>query len=487
MEVTTIGMLCAVLCIGVVMRPLTLGMLLFAGFLPLQTAAAINLPAVGGSSISCAHFMLGAFGLALLLRPSLLTYVLNRSLHNRAFQLFALFVAYALFSAYFMPAVFGGAVEVYSFERVPEGEYQGTVLLHRTTSNLTQSVYLFANLLAFGIFSGMLMRPGGTTTISRMLTVTTSVHIFFGVLELIPLGALTSPIFEFIRTANYAILVDHEIAGVRRIIGSYTEASLFGTVSVGLLAFNALRFFQTRSLGYGVFAFLLALLSMLSFSTTAYAAIGIALVLILTQSMVTSLFNGIRREDLTLLILNAIATIFVLLLLLYPPMQEVGARFYDAIFGSKLTSDSGVERAAWSERAISNAFETNGFGVGLGSAKGSGAASALLSNTGFLGFALYILFLIAAVFHPAPRVDRNSSRSAFLARRLFIALRGSVTVLMIALLISATTVDPGIIFIVMAAMANVVGRRVKSPFDVEDVQPAPRSVDPMPGVRAAKA
>jgi protein arginine kinase len=65
-----------------------------------------------------------------------------------------------------------------------------------------------------------------------------TLNLIFGALDLLTYFTNTTELFSFIRNANYALLSDTEVAGFKRIVGSFTEASSFGSATLGYFAFT---------------------------------------------------------------------------------------------------------------------------------------------------------------------------------------------------------------------------------------------------------
>ena len=124
MEITGVGFLCLAMCLVVLARPLTWGIVIFGAFLPLRTAAAINLPGFGGFSIVCSYVLIGALLGAVALRPNMTRAFVRHTLRSTDGLLLGLFTIYAVASAIFLPRFFEGALSVYSF-----GRFEGTLPL----------------------------------------------------------------------------------------------------------------------------------------------------------------------------------------------------------------------------------------------------------------------------------------------------------------------------------------------------------------------
>ncbi|MEX0645457.1 MAG: hypothetical protein WD076_09110 [Parvularculaceae bacterium] len=455
-EVTLIGVICLIACVLVAVRPMDWGLLIFGLFLPLQTAAAFNLWAVGGVSIICSHLIIGAFMVGLAFRPKMASAVLRDVSGRPAVFIFGLFVLYAVVSAIILPRLFEGSIDVYSLERAPDGVRRAIPLvnLHPTTGNLTQSVYMTANFALFAFLAFAIARANGVRNAMIMLNAATVTHLIFGALSVLYAVAPVAVILETIRTANYAILQHHTMGGLARVIGSYAEASAFGSMSLGLFAYNALRFLQTRGLWFLVSSLSLIAAVIFSFSTTAYAGLALMVLLWSLHTSFVLIRRGLKGDQLVGFFLCIAIAAAVVFLLLFEPSRAFADQLYLRLFGQKLQSASGVERSMWNMQGLRNLIESGGLGVGLGSARTSSLVTVLLSNVGVFGALLYAAFLGASFLKPWPkRLRPTSSPGEFRAQRMFAATRAGAIAMLITHIIAGGNIDGGLQFFVFAATA----------------------------------
>ncbi len=454
MEFTPIGILALVAAALIIARPTALGLPVIASFVPLQAAAFVNLPAFGDVSIISAHVLIGAFFVGIALRPKLANAALQFASGNAAIMLFGVFVVYAVWSAFMMPRLFEGEVEVYSLERSGLGFIPLTPL-HPSSGNITQSFYIAVNFLMFAAVVFLISRRGGLKAATHAFNAMIVVHLFFAVISAVPQFPPFGVILDSIRTANYSINAHHTIAGMPRIIGSYTEPAAFGAMSMGLFAWSFLRFMQTRGVWYFCSSSLLLVCAAASFSTTAYAALLLLIGIWGLHSLYYMVRRGITQDHITALVFGGLVAAGMVMLFFFEPIQAFGADAYERLFGEKLLSASGRERAAWNAQGWLNLVETNGFGVGLGSARTSSLATVLLSNVGVVGALFYVMFLSQSFLRPwGLSVARMNSHEHRYARRIFTAARAGALALLIAQVISGTTIDGGLMYILLAATAT---------------------------------
>jgi len=455
MEITPIGVLCILASVLIIARPLGLGLVVFGLFLPLQTAAAFNLWAVGGLSVIGSHVLIGALVAAFALRPRLAVAIIRDSAKRPATILLGLFVVYGILSAFFMPRLFEGFTHVYSLERTAEGVYGiPLVNLHPRAGNITQSFYVTTNFLLFAVMAFIIGRRKNLLQAALMLNAITAVHVIFGLLSVMPNFGPAAAVLDFVRTANYSILSHHTVAGMRRVIGSYAEASAFGAMSIGLFSWNFLRFLQTRGLWYLIASLLTLTCVIVSFSTTAYAVMSLLIMIWSLHTIYKLVRSGLSADQLTALFTSAFAFGLVIVMLFFEPARVLAAELYERLFGAKLQSESGLERASWNIQGLRNFMDTNGLGVGLGSARTSSLATVLLSNVGALGALLYAAFLWKSFLRPWRRVmPAREQTEAVLNRRIFVAARAGALAMLLSHLIAGGNVDSGLLFFVFAAIA----------------------------------
>ena len=448
MEVTLVGLVCFAACVFVVAQPLRWGLIALGLFLPLRAAAAVNLPAAGDLSILCSQIVIVALAAGLMLRPKVGADLLRFSMQNPAILTLSVFVLYAVLTSFFMPRLFSGSALVYSLER----DATGLSALNPTSGNITQPLYLASQLVLFAILTYAFASRGGLAKAGTLVNVATAVHLLFAAINLTPGGEV---VLQHVWTANYAIHSTHEIAGMRRLIGSYSEASAFGAMSAVLFAYNFVRFIQTRGLWFLAASVLTLACLALSLATTSFAVLVLLGIVWALHAVWRLVSHGLAREHVLSILFCALAALLLSAAFFFEAPRELAGQVYERLFGTKLSSDSGVERGAWNMQAIRNAVDTMGFGVGLGSARTSSLATALLSNTGIFGSLIYAAFLVFAFLRPwRHALGSPQDREAIVARRMFAAGRAGALAGLFAALISGTTVDQGSFFLTMAAVAS---------------------------------
>jgi hypothetical protein len=103
----------------------------------------------------------------------------------------------------------------------------------------------------------------------------------------------------------------------------------------------------------------------------------------------------------------------------------------------------------WNAYGWSSFLASYGIGVGLGTARTSSLVFALLSNVGVLGTLFFSLFLMGSL-------GKGRGVQRTLDGDVRLAARTGCVCLLIGAVVSASTVDVGLLFFTMAALATAV-------------------------------
>lgn len=450
MSVEVIGVILAILGIYAMTTSIRLGVYMLCLCTLLGAAAALKLPSVGGANIQPFHFVLLFLAAGVALRSNILAAALSSLRYPGPGFWFVLFALYSVLTAIFLPRMFADATIVYSLARGNEFHRILSTPLAPSASNLTQAVYMLGSIICFAIVAG-LGRLGQMTMMARALIVTGAVCIVFAIADLVTYQTNTTELLSIIRNANYRMLNDGDIAGFKRIVGSFPEAGAFGYVALALFAFTlmlALERFPGRFLGSLVGALAVALL--LCTSTTAYVASAIIALIVLVFCATRILRRQANLRHLVYIAVCLFAIpLLVMVVLLIPSVSESIGNLLHATLTTKLESQSGEERMRWNVQAINSFLETSGMGAGLGSIRASSFLVALLANIGILGSVLFFIFLFSLVRwvlqrRGAPPQEQAIGIAALLASVAQVA----------AASISAGVVDLGPLFMITAGLAT---------------------------------
>jgi hypothetical protein len=412
-------------------------------------AAALKLESVGGASIQPFHFMLVFIVAIVALRPMLLSVSFASLRYPGPGFWLLVFTLYGTLTAAFLPRLFDGATVVYSIARGSELNRIVSSPLHPASTNLTQSVYMLGNLTCFAVVTAI-ARLGGMALFAKALIVTAIGCLVFAVADLVTYKTGTADLLSVIRNANYRMLNDGDIAGFKRIVGSFSEAGVFGYVTLALFSFVLvliLEGYPQRYLPVLAIALLIALL--LCTSTTAYVASVATFLLLLGICLVRILRRTASVRHLGFVgICGAIIPFVVMTVLLIPSVAQSIGDLLSVVLANKLETQSGEERMRWNAQALVSFLDTSGLGAGLGSIRASSFVVALLANVGIVGALLFVAFMISLIMSYMKRRGASQVEKA-------VGLAGLVSSMaqIFAASISAGSVDLGPLFTLTTGLA----------------------------------
>ncbi|MGO7163044.1 hypothetical protein ACCS78_27635, partial [Rhizobium johnstonii] len=320
----------------------------------LGAAAALQLPALGGSSIHPSHLLVLFLVVAALLRPAQTQATLASMAYPGPGFWFAAYILFSVASSFFLPRIFAGATLVYSSARDTTGMMSTVAApLSPGSSNLSQSVYLLGDLACFAVVSG-LARLGYARFIALQLIVA-SIACF--TLALIDIGTFLtdqSYLLDVIRNANYTMHTAETISGFKRIVGPFPEASTYGAVALAYFSFTLLLWLErVQSRMAGLATLFIGPTIVLCTSTTAYIA-GIFVVCMFVLFCLKRLISGpAKTPHVTFLVITLfLIPCAIVALSLVPDAWNSIAGLMSTTLSDKLQSQSGEERTAWNTLAL---------------------------------------------------------------------------------------------------------------------------------------
>jgi hypothetical protein len=425
-----------------------LGMLALAVSSLLGAAAAIQLPSLGGASIPPAYVLLLFLAISVARSRQLrATIPMTVAFPGPGFW-FAALVIYGALSALFLPSIFSGLTYVYSFVRT-DPEFGIVVLpLSPAASNITQPLYLGADLLCFTIVAAW-GAVHGSRTVARAILIAAIINLIFVLLDVATYATDTGELMSIIRNANYRMLDDAELGGIKRIVGSYSEAAAYAYAAIGFFAFFSQQWLAGINVRLsGALALMLVLTLFACTSTTGYVSLSIYSVLVFLSCITrTMLGRSTRQQTLYLFALPIAVLLIAIGAMLLPAFFGLVENILDDAMFNKLESDSGIERMQWNEQAIRSFFDTIGMGAGLGSVRASSLPIALLANVGVIG-ALLLGALLVSVARAIPSSNRRSSDEELGRSGAVAAL-----VLVIPAAVGAGSISLGLYFSIFAGLA----------------------------------
>ncbi|NEV78301.1 hypothetical protein DYI24_14760 [Rhodopseudomonas sp. BR0C11] len=392
MTIEVIGMITLALGVICLFQPVSFIIHAFVCSILLGAAAAFTLPSLGGTNVTPSHLLLGFLTIRILAEPGCRSRLSDAlAIGTPGFWL-ALIVIDCLVSAYFMPRLFAGDTFVY-----PVRTTGYMVVLQPATSNFTQSVYLVGDLVCFVLIWAYATSYVGRSQLGSAAILCVAANLAFSVVDLATYYSNTTEILSFIRNASYGLLTEVELAGSKRLVGSFTEASAFGSMTVAFFAFT----FQLWLCGvYRRLSLVLAVLSLgaalLSKSSTAYVGLAVVLGIFYFQIVSASFSGALRIESMVLLAGAPFVVAFIILgILADDRASSYVADILNELVLNKLSSSSGVERSLWNRQGLENFFDTFGFGVGNGSMRASSFPIAVLASLGVVGSILFVGFFLS--------------------------------------------------------------------------------------------
>lgn len=420
----------------------------------LGSAAAVL---IGQNNIQPAHLFLGFLAAAVLLRRDETAAAFKAiSPPHPGFWL-AWLVVYGVITGLLLPRLLAGVTEVVPLGVSEYGASRLTVPLGPNSSNLTQSIYLIADFLCFALIAGVASTRDGFRAVVAGMLFYAAANTLFALLDLATYLTGAQSLLDFIRNASYTMHHEEEVGGLKRIVGSFTEASVFGRSTLGVLGFTATMWLCGRYTAItGPLA--LASLALLTVSTSSTALAGLPVLLLCLY--ITAWQMALVRERLipwaVVILFPLAALVAVTALLLNTEAVEAVTSYVDTTLLNKINTASGVERASWNSAAFQNLLDTWGLGVGLGTARSSNFLLALVSNTGVLGLILYSAFAYGAFLRPRG-VPRDFSFDTFLAAR------NACLGMFIGDMLAGSVLDQGLLFYALAGLAAAVPVVARTP------------------------
>lgn len=394
-----------------------------AGLTVFGSAGALELPALGGASVTPADLFILFYGLRLISVRQGMGLLLSEIAPSRPLYLFALLNLWICGAALVTPRLFEGATFVFSLSRSLDADGSMTPL-HPTSGNVSQVVYAMGGFALACVTAAYAKRAGGFEALLAALTLATSLDLGFAVLDLVTAATKTGAVMDLVHTANYAFLTADEVGGVKRISGSFSEASAFASYSLMLLGVNFPLFvMRVRPRFTGPASAALAGLIALSTSSSGYLGLLVFLAGFLTYVAAVTLFTGRRRPAaIAAAILGGGVFVAACTVLFLPGVVDVARHVVEESLLTKATSDSAIERGSWNRQAWQVFLDTKGLGAGIGATRTSSYLLLLLSNLGAVGFLLFMALVARVTLGRTNATLPGEERAIVWAARVGLAL-----------------------------------------------------------------
>lgn len=453
MEIVPSSILALAVIVALAFKGPQRGLWLVLAVAPCGAAAAFNLPAAGGASILALDLtVVVLFALVMLSRGGVPQIVGTMRAFGPGFWMLLL-AAFSVVATLFFPRVFAGQTEVFLIARVDGAVGITSAPLRPTTGNLTQLFRMMLGALAFfALATAFRRRPDAGLVVQAMIAGTV-VHFVLGWLDVASHAAGLPKLLDVIQSANYSILDGSRMAGIKRMVGGFPEASSFGYFALGLFAFWLhywVRQGQSRWGGWMLLAATVLLLR--STSSAAYVAVVVFGVGYAGLSYASNLNRSLRKRTagiwVSALVLAWLGVVGIFAA--YELVEPVTQYLDDALF-TKLEGDSGVERMGWNAQAFQNFLDTALMGAGLGSVRASSWLLACLASLGVFGTGLFLAFLTALARQREG--DDDDERAIVIG-----GLKSACFALLCSAMLTVPTPDLGLFFFIMAGLAAGLAR-----------------------------
>jgi hypothetical protein len=414
----------------------------------LGSAGAIILESLGGTNIQPAHLLLGFLAFKLLSDRKIVAFALGGCAVGRPGFWLMVTLLYSMISAYYLPRLFAGETLVYTVRALGY-----SVPLEPGTSNLTQSVYFIGNFVCFIVLYGYASSSSGRKHLVNAVLVCVALNLTFAVLDMVTFWTGTTELLSFIRNSTYSMFPpDTEVGGFKRIAGSFVEASSFGYITLGYFAFTStLWLYGTApvlTLSLSLFSFVAL---MFSTSTTAYVGLAAFLAFQFLAMVVRSLLRPSTPQMMMYIFgAPALLALTAIVIALNDEWAAYANNLLDTMILSKASTSSGVERATWNAQGLQNFIDTFGFGTGNGSMRASSFPIAAIATLGTIGTLTFGLFLLSIWL--ARKIPETAARFEIASTT---AARATCLAWLIAATTSASLIDLGLPFFILAALACV--------------------------------
>ncbi|WP_131726438.1 hypothetical protein [Cognatishimia activa] len=411
--------------------------------LPFGAAAALQVPGFGNVMMTDACLV--ALWLSMFGRVRTAELVSQLVPGHPGFALFALLI-WTTLSAGFNPTLYAHGTEVFAVVQGERGALIDTVPLRPSGSNVGQLLRMVLGVTAFVAVSAITTSAGAWRLVWRAMSVATIAHISVSLLDWFGHALGFQDLLSPFRSVSQAVLSDQNFPGLRRIIGGYTEPASFGLFTMGLVGFW-MRAAISKCCSRHAWIYL-SVLVILALRSTSSATI-LNLILVSTLFLLfnhSAIFARRSRVVICMSFFAALPTAYAIVSL-YLGYSPMGSDLMDAMIWDKARSSSGEERALWNDQAVRNFFDTGGLGAGIGSARSSGWAFAVLSNIGLPGLLLFGWFL-SALFCTVSGAEGGTRSSEIAA-----SCRWGCLALLLQSCLTRPYPDLGVFFFAMAGIA----------------------------------
>lgn len=446
MELTFIGyaqiVLGGLLVIAGNMRHALMLLMLSALF---NGSAAILLPSLGGSSIPPIQFALAFVFMRILMPGSAAIGDLPEAF--KANRLFALFSFYGIATAFVLPRIFAGSVNVYPMRYTQSADLFATVPLEPTSQNLTAAFYLLGSFLSAIAMWIVCRRSNAAQLLVTTLVVLAWAHSILGLTGVAVRGTSADLVLEMFRNSAY-LQLDDEVGGFARIRGIFPEASAYAVLGFVLFVTNCeLWYHSIRSRATGLAALVMGAVLFFSTSSTAYFGLAIYGLFFALRTIALPGAANFAKAKAAFAAIGLLIFIGALAFLASPALIESVVDVVKRMTIEKTSSESGLQRLYWTRQGWELFIASYGLGVGSGSFRSSSIFFAMLGSMGVIGIVSFLVYVIAT-FQPWRR--SSWTESAIPGENLGGALGSAALLSLIPATVNSATAVPGATFAILA-------------------------------------
>jgi hypothetical protein len=430
---------------GLILIPLTLGIYCFSSYLAewaifssvLSGAALVN---IGGSfavGLSPYFFMVALIASRVIPQwaTGRIRFFADEAIVPHV-RIFAVFIIWCVFSAFFLPTLFDG-LPVDSPRAGVDQSYYIQFPLHWSLSNAGQAGYMILNFVMIMCLLQVVARPGRLQSLANAFSWSGVFVVAVGAYQIF-CHRMGLPFASWLFNSNQALgqAPNQSIGpGFSRISATFVEPSdAAGFLAAWSVFELTLAISGGRRNGWHwLLATLGSVMLVQTTSSTGYVTAGIMWMVMACDCGATILRHGWIKVKAGLAVV-ALASAALIALITVPKAWLL----LDAVLINKGTSASALHRTSTFPRAVEVFQHSWGLGVGLGSNRAMSMFFYVLSNLGFPGM-LLLLFLLAQLYSQArlrlyrPGVDPTT-------RGLLMALGGAFVANILAQLVSGAEI-----------------------------------------------
>lgn len=409
-------------------------------------SAAILLPALGGSSIPPIQFALAFVFLRILMPGS--AAIADLPAAFTANRMLAMFAMYGIATAFILPRIFAGSVNVYPMQFTASADLFATVPLEPTSQNLTAAFYLLGSLLsAITVWIACRRREAAATMVGT-LVIMAWVHAILGLVGIAIRGTSADAVFELFRNSAY-VQMDDAVGGFVRIRGIFPESSAYATLGFILFVANSEMWYRSiRSVATGLATLVMGTVLFFSTSSTAYLGLAIYGLFFALRTFALPGAANFAKAKTAFAAMGFIIFLSALLVIVAPALVDGVVDVVKRMTIEKSSSDSGMQRLYWAQQGWDLFRHSYGLGVGPGSFRSSSIFFAILGSMGVIGILSFLSYLVAT-FQPWRR--SSWTESAAPAENLGGALGSAALLSLIPAAVNSPTAVPGVTFIILAS------------------------------------